>query len=411
MAIDFTSWIGLALRWFHVMVGIMWIGASFYFIWLDLALRPPTRAEDKAAGVGGELWAVHGGGFYNNKKYLVAPPGMPEELHWFKWEAYLTFLSGFLLLCTIYYFNAKLYLIDDSVRHLEPWQAILIGLGFIAGGWTVYDLLCKSPLGRDDRLVALIWAAVLVGSAYALCHIFSGRGAFIHVGAMIGTVMAANVFAIIIPNQKKTVAIMLKGEKPPAHYGQTAKQRSMHNNYMTLPVLLIMISNHYPMLYTVPYNWLILSALCLASVPIREFFNQKDRGNVNYGYAAAGVAGFLVVMIAASRAVAPAPVDFAGTKVSPREVRRIVRTHCSPCHSDTPLHAGIPSAPKGIMFDTMDEIKQHAAEIEQQAVKSNYMPLGNETKMTPEERARLGAGLQALTASSGSAHAAAKPAM
>ena len=215
----------------------------------------------------------------------------------------------------------------------------------------------------------MIWAAVLVGSAYALCHIFSGRGAFIHVGAMIGTVMAANVFAIIIPNQKKTVAIMLKGEKPPAHYGQTAKQRSMHNNYMTLPVLLIMISNHYPMLYTVPYNWLILSALCLASVPIREFFNQKDRGNANYGYAAAGVAGFLVVMIAASRAVAPAPVDFAGTKVSPREVRRIVRTHCSPCHSDTPLHAGIPSAPKGIMFDTMDEIKQHAAEIEQQAVK------------------------------------------
>ncbi|HWF40231.1 MAG TPA: urate hydroxylase PuuD [Candidatus Acidoferrales bacterium] len=411
MAIDFTSWIGLALRWFHVMVGIMWIGASFYFVWLDLALRPPAREEDKAAGVGGELWAVHGGGFYNNKKYLVAPPGMPEELHWFKWEAYLTFLSGFLLLCTIYYLNAKLYLIDDSVRHLEPWQAIVIGLGFIAGGWIVYDVLCRSPLGRDDRLLALIWAAVLVASAYALCHIFSGRGAFIHVGAMIGTVMAANVFAIIIPNQKKTVAIMLKGEKPPAHYGQTAKQRSMHNNYMTLPVLLIMISNHYPMLYTVPYNWLILSALCLASVPIREFFNQKDRGNVNYSYAAVGVVGFLVVMIAASRAVAPAPVDFAGAKVSPREVRRIVRTHCSPCHSDTPLHAGIPSAPKGIMFDTMDEIKQHAAEIEQQAVKSNYMPLGNETKMTPEERARLGIGLQALTASSGSAHAAAKPAM
>ena len=411
MQIDFTSWIGLALRWFHVMVGIMWIGASFYFVWLDLALRPPARAEDKAAGVGGELWAVHGGGFYHKKKYLVAPPGMPEELHWFKWEAYLTFISGFLLLCTVYYLNAKLYLIDDSVRRLEPWQAIVIGLAFILGGWIVYDLLCRSPLGRDDRLVALIWAAVLVASAYALCHIFSGRGAFIHVGAMIGTVMAANVFAIIIPNQKKTVAIMLKGEKPPAHYGQIAKQRSMHNNYMTLPVLLIMISNHYPMLYTVPYNWLILSALCLASVPIREFFNQKDRGNVNYGYAAAGVAAFLVVMIAASRAVAPAPVAVAGEKVSPREVRRIVRTHCSPCHSDTPLHAGIPSAPKGIMFDTMDEIKQHAAEIEQQAVKSNYMPLGNETKMTPEERARLGIGLQALTASRPATSAAAKPAM
>jgi uncharacterized membrane protein len=410
MAIDFTSWIGLVLRWFHLMVGIMWIGASFYFVWLDLALRPPTRAEDKEAGVCGELWAVHGGGFYNNKKYLVAPPGMPEELHWFKWEAYLTFISGFLLLCTVYYLNAKLYLIDDTVMHLQPRQAILIGLAFIAGGWIVYDTLCKSPLGRDDRLVGLIWAGVLVASAYALCHIFSGRGAFIHVGAMIGTVMAANVFAIIIPNQKKTVALMLKGEKPPAHYGQTAKQRSMHNNYMTLPVLLIMISNHYPMLYTVPYNWLILSALCAASVPIREFFNQKDRGNTNYGYAAAGVAGFIIVMIAASRAIAPAPATVAGARVSPKEVRRIVRTHCSPCHSDTPLHAGIPTAPKGIMFDTMDEIKQHAAEIEQQAVKSTYMPLGNETGMTTEERARLGAGLQALTASRPSSPAA-KPAM
>ena len=350
--------------------------------------------------------------FITRKNIVVAPEGMPEELHWFKWEAYLTFISGFLLLCTVYYLNAKLYLIDDTRMHLQPWQAIAIGVGSIVGGWIVYDLLCKSPLGRDDRLVGIVWAGVLVVAAYALCHTFSGRGAFIHLGAIIGTVMAANVFAIIIPNQKKTVALMLKGEKPSAHYGLIAKQRSMHNNYMTLPVLLIMISNHYPMLYTVPHSWMILSALCLSSVPIREFFNQKDRGNVNYGYAAAGVAGFILVMIVASHAAAPAAAPIAGAKVSPKEVRRIVRTHCSPCHSDTPLHAGIPAAPKGIMFDTMDEIKQHAAEIEQQAVKTTYMPLGNDTGMTDEERARLGAGLEALTGGHFSTPpAAAKPAM
>jgi uncharacterized membrane protein len=409
MELDLASWIGLALRWFHVMAGIMWIGASVYFVWLDLALRPPSRKEDKDAGVGGELWSVHGGGFYHKKKYLVAPPEMPEELHWFKWEAYLTFISGFLLLCVVYYLNAKLYLIDASKSHLVPWQAVLIGLGFIGGGWIAYDTLCKSPLGRDSRVLGVAWGGVLVASAYELCHIFSGRGAFIHVGAMIGTAMAANVFAVIIPNQKKTVAALLKGEKPDPHLGQRAKQRSMHNNYMTLPVLLIMISNHYPMLYSVPYNWLILSGLCAASWPIREFFNLKDKGTVNYGYAGAGVAGYVLVMFAASRSFAPAP-PVAGKGVSRAEVRRIIRTHCSPCHSDTPLHAGIPVAPRGIMFDTMEEIRTHAAEIEEQAVKSDDMPLGNETGMTPEERSRLGVGLAALTEPRQS-HLISKPAM
>ena len=408
MELDFAAWIGLALRWFHVMAGIMWIGASIYFVWLDLSLRPPARKEDREAGVGGELWAVHGGGFYHNRKYMVAPAELPADLHWFKWEAYLTFLSGFLLLCVVYYLNPKLYLIDETKLHLTPSHAILIGLGFIAGGWMVYDVLCRSPLGRDSRVLGVAWGGVLVGSAYVLCRIFTGRGAFIHVGAMIGTAMAANVFAVIIPNQKKTVAALLKGEKPDPRLGQRAKQRSMHNNYMTLPVLLIMISNHYPMLYSVPYNWLILSGLCAASWPIREFFNLKDQGTVNYGYATAGVAGYIFVMIAASHSFSPAPV--AAKTVSPIEVRRIVRTHCSPCHSDQPVHAGIPRAPLGIMFDTMDEIKLHAAQIEEQAVKSNNMPLGNETGMTPEERTRLGQGLAALTASPQS-HLIAKPAM
>lgn len=398
MDLDPASWIGLALRWFHLMIGIMWIGTSVYFVWLDLSLRPPSRKEDKEVGVGGELWAVHAGGFYHNKKYLVAPPEMPEDLHWFKWEAYLTFISGFLLLCVVYYLKAKLYLIDDAKVHLEPAQAIFIGLCFILGGWILYDTLCKSPLGRDGRLFGVAWAGVLVAAAYALCHIFTGRGAFIHVGAMIGTVMAANVFAVIIPNQKKAVAALLKGEKPDPRLGQKAKQRSMHNNYMTLPVLLIMISNHYPMLYGVPHNWLILSGLCVASWPIREFFNLKDKGTLNYGYAAAGVAGYILVMLAASRTF-PAPSLGAAKTVSPAEVRQIIRTHCSGCHSDTPVHAGIAAAPKGVMFDTMDEIRRYSQEIEDQAVKSNTMPLGNETGMTAEERLRLGAGLAELKAS------------
>jgi uncharacterized membrane protein len=399
MDLDFTAWLGLALRWFHLMLGIMWIGASFYFIWLDLSLRPPKAKEDKEAGVSGELWAVHGGGFYHKKKYMVAPSHMPDDLHWFKWEAYLTFISGFLLLCLVYYWNADLYLIDKAKMPLEPLQATVIGLSFILGGWVFYNELCKSPLGQDVRIFSAIWAAALVAAAYALCQIFTGRGAFIHVGAMIGTAMTANVFAIIIPNQKKVVKALLAGEKPDAKYGKTAKQRSMHNNYMTLPVLLIMISNHYPMLYSGPWNWLILAGLGLSSWPFRHFFNLRDRGTTNYWYAAAGIAGYIFVMLASSGFFAlhkPAAVVTARA-VTPAQVRRIIHTHCSACHSDTPFHAGIDTAPKGVMFDTMEQIKHNAPRIIEQAVKADTMPLGNETGMTAEERKTLGAGLEAMT--------------
>lgn len=397
MDVDIVSWLGLALRWFHIMLGIMWIGASFYFVWLDLSLRPPKAKEDKAAGVSGEVWAVHGGGFYHKKKYLVAPSHMPDDLHWFKWEAYLTFISGFLLLCLIYYFNADLYLIDKAKMMLQPLQATLIGLGFIVGGWVFYDTLCNSPLGQNVKAFSLLWAGALVAAAYVLCHIFTGRGAFIHVGAMIGTAMTANVFAVIIPNQKKVVKALLAGETPDAKYGKIAKQRSMHNNYMTLPVLLVMISNHYPVLYSGEWNWAILSGLALSSWPFRHFFNLKDRGITNYWYAVAGIAGYILVMLIASGLFAPAKkVEVAQATVTPAEVRQIVRTHCSACHSDTPVHAGIAEAPKGIMFDTMDEIKKYAAAIKTQAVKTNNMPLGNETGMTDDERKKLGAGLEAL---------------
>lgn len=396
MDIDFTAWLNLALRWFHLMLGIMWIGASFYFVWLDLSLRPAKSKEDRDRGVSGEVWAVHGGGFYHKQKYMVAPAHMPEELHWFKWEAYLTFISGFILLCLMYYFQADLYLIDKAKMMLTPAQAAAIGLLFLLGGWVFYDGLCRSPLGQDAKVFSVIWAAALVASAYVLCQVFTGRGAFIHVGAMIGTAMTANVFAVIIPNQKKVVKALLAGEKPEAKYGKTAKQRSLHNNYMTLPVLLIMISNHYPVLYAGEWNWLILAGLGLSSWPLRHFFNLKDRGVTNYWYAAAGMAGFALVICGASGAFAPAKPAAAALEASPAEVKQIVRTHCAACHSDVPTHASVTEAPLGAAFDTMEQIKTAAPRIIAQAVDSEAMPLGNETGMTEEERKRLGAGLAGM---------------
>ena len=280
----------MALRWLHVITGIAWIGASFYFIWLDNSLTPPS---DKKDGASGELWAVHGGGFYHNKKYNVAPEHMPENLHWFKWEAYFTWISGFLLLSLVYYYGASLYLIDKARMDLTPIQAVFTGLCFIFGGWIFYDELCKSPIGKNNRLFGIVWFAALTAAAYALCHIFSGRGAYIHVGAILGTVMVANVFMVIIPNQKKVVAALLADKKPDPKLGIQAKQRSVHNNYMALPVLLIMISNHYPMLYSGSYNWLVLAGLGAAAWPIRQFFNLKHKGIVNYWYPVAGVAGIV----------------------------------------------------------------------------------------------------------------------
>jgi uncharacterized membrane protein len=388
--IDVVAWLGLALRWLHLITGIAWIGSSFYFIWLDNSLAPPESGEDKKAGVAGELWAVHGGGFYHKKKYGVAPEHMPEDLHWFKWEAYFTWLSGFLLLSLMYYYGANLYLIDRAKMDIGAAEAVLSGLGFIVGGWVFYDTLCKSSIGKNNKLFGCVWFVALTAAAYALNQIFTGRGAYIHVGAIIGTVMAANVFMVIIPNQKKVVKALLAGEKPDARLGLQAKQRSVHNNYMTLPVLLIMISNHYPMLFGNAYNWLILAGLGASVWPIRQFFVLRHKGKVNYWYPAAGIAGFIAVMLFASGGTRPVATE---EKVSAAEVRDIIRTHCSSCHSDTPTHKGITAAPAGVMFDKMDEIRKYAARIYEQAVEHDTMPLGNETGMTPAERQKLGAGL------------------
>lgn len=395
MELDIAAWLGLALRWLHFITGIAWIGSSFYFIWLDNSLTPPVTDEDKKNGVGGELWAVHGGGFYHKKKYKVAPPHMPEGLHWFKWEAYFTWLSGFLLLSLIYYFGADQYLIDNAKYPLTQPQAIATGLVAILAGWVFYDTLCKTPIGENNALFGVIWFGALTLMAYALNEVFSDRGAYIHMGAIIGTVMAANVFMIIIPNQRKTVVTMLEGGVPDPAYGLKAKQRSLHNNYMTLPVLFIMISNHYPQTYGHSYNWAILAGLGATAWFIRHFFNLKHKGKVDYRFPAIGVIGFIAVACLASLKDQPA-MDVATQTVSDAEVKQIIRTHCSACHSDTPTHPDWHEAPLGAMFDTMAEIKQYAPRIYERAVATDTMPLGNETAMTAEERTKLGTWIKAL---------------
>jgi uncharacterized membrane protein len=391
------EWANLLVRWLHLITGIAWIGASFYFVWLDNSIKPPKPGSDLAEkGVAGELWAVHGGGFYNPQKYLVAPKQLPDELHWFKWEAYTTWLSGFALLCIVYWFNASAMMVDKSVADLTGWQAVGIGLGTLVIGWTVYDVLCRSPLGKRDGLLGLIMYVLIVVAAYVLSKLLSGRAAYIHVGAMIGTIMVANVLMVIIPGQRKMVDALMNGRKPEAIYGQRAKQRSVHNNYFTLPVLFIMISNHYGMTYNHPHNWLVLAAIMAAGVLIRHFFNLKHRGRIAIGYPAAGVA----ILLATALAIAPKPVantlaSAAAADGNAARVQAIVAQRCVACHSDKPTFQGFATAPAGIMLQTPELLHRHAAKVYQQAVQLRVMPLGNLTQMTDDERAAVAAWYEA----------------
>jgi uncharacterized membrane protein len=390
------EWLNLLVRWLHVITGIAWIGASFYFVWLDNSIRPPAPGSELAKkGVAGELWAVHGGGFYNPQKYLVAPAELPAELHWFKWEAYSTWLSGFALLTIVYYFNAQAMMVDQSVANLSPWQSVGIGLASLVIGWTVYDLLCRSKLGKHDLAFGVVMWAFLSASAYALTHLLSGRAAYIHVGAMIGTMMVANVAMLIIPGQRKMVGAMLAGQKPDPVHGIKAKQRSVHNNYFTLPVLFIMISNHYAMTYRSEHAWAVLAVIMAAGVLIRHFFNLKHKGRIEWRYPVAGVA----LLLALAVVLAPRPPAAAKPGADPAAqfalVRTIIDQRCVACHSSHPTQPGFATAPAGVLLDDPHAISQNAARIYQQAVQLKAMPLANMTNMTDAERAQLGAWFEA----------------
>ncbi|MGZ8288465.1 MAG: urate hydroxylase PuuD [Telluria sp.] len=390
------DWLNLLVRWLHIITGIAWIGASFYFVWLDNTIRPPAPGSDLAGkGVSGELWAVHGGGFYNPQKYLVAPATLPKELHWFKWEAYSTWLSGFALLTIAYYFNAQAMMVDKSVADLTSLQAVGIGLGSIVIGWTVYDLLCRSKLGQHDLLFGAVMFALLVASAYVLTQFLSGRAAYIHVGAMIGTMMAGNVLMLIIPGQRKMVNAMMSGQKPDPIHGLKAKQRSVHNNYFTLPVLFIMISNHYAMTYSHAYAWAVLGAIMAAGVLIRHFFNLRHKGRVEWKYPVAGV-GLLLALAVAMAPKAPAAAQAGADPVAQfAAVQAIVTQRCVSCHSDKPTQPGFATAPLGFMLHNEVLVRQNAAKIYEQSVRLKAMPIGNLTNMTDAERAQVGAWFEA----------------
>jgi len=380
-----VDWLNLLGRWLHMITGIAWIGASFYFVWLDNHLQPPSDKQDEARGVAGEVWAVHGGGFYHAQKYLLSPPQLPETLHWFKWEAYTTWLSGMFMLALIYWYGAELYLIDPAVADLSKPLAIAIGVASLAGGWLIYDQLCKSALARDERKLGLAVLALVVLAAFVLCQLFSGRGAFIHYGAMLGSIMVANVFFVIIPGQRAMVAAAQRGERPDPEHGRRGKQRSVHNTYFTLPVLLVMISNHYAMSYGSQWNWLILIGLSLAGALIRVWFVARHKGAAS----PLPLVVALLLLAGMAAAMAPRPAAVGAAQVSFAEVREVVAARCASCHAAQPTQPGFAAAPKGVVFDSAAQIVAQAAQIHQQSVATHAMPIGNLTGMSDGERALL----------------------
>ena len=378
------DWANLLIRWLHLITGVAWIGASFYFVMLDSSLRKPVKSADSERGVSGELWAVHGGGVYHSQKYLVGPLGEPlsEHLHWSKWEAYTTWLSGMGLLAIVYWIGAKTYLIDQQVMALTPVQAIGISAGFLVGGWLIYNTLCRVLRGKESVLAGIILVLVML-SAWALFQLFSARAAYLHVGAMIGTIMVANVFFQIIPGQKKLVAEIRAGVDPDPTPGIVGKQRSVHNTYLTLPVLFIMISNHYPMTYSHEYGWLVLGFIMLAGVLIRQFFVLRHSGQVKWALPVLGV----VLLLSMVWYLRPAPVD-ATSAISDQQVRQVINTRCVACHAVKPTQAGFIAPPLGLVLENIDQVKQNAERVAL-TVQSKYMPIGNLTGMTEEERALI----------------------
>lgn len=381
----FLEWLNLFFRWFHVIAGVAWIGASFYFVWLDNSLeKPPQWKKDK--GIGGDLWAIHGGGFYEVAKYKLGPEKMPEHLHWFKWEAYTTWLTGITMLWIVYYVGAESFLIDTTRMDFTQGQAIAAGVGFILAGVAVYEVMVRSPLRQNGKLFGLILFAFLIFMSWFAFQIFSSRGAYIHVGAILGTIMAGNVFFGIMPAQRALVEAVQRGESPDPKYGAIAKLRSTHNNYFTLPVIFIMISNHYPMTYGHELGWLVLVAIGFITAFARHYFNLKNQG-VNKPI----ILVLSAIMLGAlAAAMVPSKIEAQEGEaiLTDAQAMEIVEQRCTSCHAVVPTNPGFASAPAGIIYENLGQVLS-VKEKMIPALQTGYMPLGNMTGMTDEERQQL----------------------
>lgn len=401
------EWIEFAVRWLHVVTAIAWIGSSFYFIALDLGLQ---RAEGMPRGAHGEEWQVHGGGFYHIQKYLVAPERLPEHLTWFKWESYATWLSGFALLSLVYYHGASLYLVDPQVADLPVWGAIVISLGSLGFGWLAYDAICKSKVGDDNTRLMLLLYVILVAMAWGYTQVFSGRAALLHLGAFTATIMTANVFLVIMPNQRIVVADLKAGRAPDPKYGKIAKQRSTHNNYLTLPVVFLMLSNHYPLAFATEYNWAIASLVFLMGVTIRHYFNtvHARRAAPNWTWAATAVIFVVIAWLSTAPMWREGEEEVSQLRGQAArfaqaegfgEVADIVVGRCAMCHAAEPGYDGILWAPRGVRLDTAAHIARMAPKIYVQAGLTHAMPPANVSWMEPEERAKIVRWYRAATGS------------
>ncbi|MBT5792459.1 MAG: hypothetical protein HOI11_18485 [Gammaproteobacteria bacterium] len=391
----FVDWFSVIVRWLHLITGIAWIGASLHFAWLDNSLEEPDE-DQKAQGIKGDLWAIHGGGIYNFNKYALAPPTWPSVLHWSKWEAYTTWITGTLLMVAVYYLQAQSYLVGSDKWIVDPNVAIAASVGYLLSGMLVYEALVRSPLRHQAMLFAGLLAVFIALQCWLATKLFSDRAAFLHVGALMGTIMAGNVFLGIIPAQKKFAAAVQAGQDPDPAPAAFAKQRSMHNNYFTLPVLFCMISNHYPFLYGHSYNWVILIAIMAITAYARHFFNQRNRGIVDYSILVKAFVAFILLSGALGIERYEQQRTSVAMDVADGAAFALIDAHCAVCHSQTPTQPGFVVPPAGILMDDRDVILQSADQM-LTAVQTDYMPLGNLTGMTDDERAELVSWLQKKT--------------
>ena len=383
----FLDWLDLIVRWFHIVVGIAWIGTSFYFNWLDSRLDR-NIIDNK---IEGELWSVHSGGFYHINKLKGPPSKFPKELHWFKWEAYSTWISGFILLIIVYYLNAESIMIDKNILNISVPYAILISLTFLFASWLIYDLLCKSNLINNSVLFSLVCLSIATLGAYILTNIYGSRAAYIHVGACLGTIMAANVFKVIIPSQKNMVDAALSNQKPDLNKGISAKNRSIHNNYITLPVLFIMISSHFPFTYGHKYNWLILVFISIIGALVRHYFNLRNKRQHKIWILPSAFVGMILLMIYVSLPkISDKNLEKTLDKeISFNEINNIIKYRCGVCHASNPTFEGFEDPPLGIIFDTPEEIIKNIDKIKSQVIDSDIMPPGNITGLTELEREKI----------------------